>query len=128
MDLSSPEPNVSEETSGPIVSQLLFGYSNDVIKLGGSKMLQIKDLPISPAYMRALPLFGKMRDVYRTAMKKKKEKALGEKRTKKKGKGGWMLLGMILKANRASFLTRLSFFLMALRGRRWSNSDEIFPS
>ncbi|CED85202.1 multidrug resistance-associated abc transporter [Phaffia rhodozyma] len=107
--LDKYRPNVSSEASSSIVSALLFDYAKRVVVLGGRpKAIEVGDLPIVKASMRALPMYTTMRAVYKDLVGQRKQKELENKRKNirtKRGKGGWLLLKMILRANKVAFIT-----------------------
>ncbi|KAF9239800.1 multidrug resistance-associated ABC transporter [Melanogaster broomeanus] len=59
--------NVSQETGASIISRILFSFATPVIKLGQrAGTLEIADLPLLPANMRATYQFAKMRSNLRS--------------------------------------------------------------
>ncbi|WVO13896.1 hypothetical protein L204_101520 [Cryptococcus depauperatus] len=58
-------PNVSSEVQATVVEWLLFGYATEVIRKGYvAETMDVWDLPILPATLRALPQFRKMKKTY----------------------------------------------------------------
>jgi hypothetical protein len=100
---------------------MLFSYTTKVILLGvTSETLEIGDLPIVPANMRASTLFHKMR----TAMRQIKPRPLtifpsfllGSHRRwqwKPKPGSGWMLMYRLAKVNSAAFMAQISLAVVS---------------
>lgn len=66
---------------------------------GTSETLDVQDLPVVTARMRAMPLFQRFRREYGKTQKS---------RLRKRG-SGWTVLYKVFRANLALFVTRLSY-------------------
>ncbi|KIJ61804.1 hypothetical protein HYDPIDRAFT_183028 [Hydnomerulius pinastri MD-312] len=93
--------NVSQLTGASVISYILFNFATPVVKLGQGDALEIGDLPIVPANMRATYQFDKMRKALRA-------RAL---------RPGWDLAWRLVKANWVAFGTEL--LLAAVAAPLW---------
>ena len=99
--------NVSGSVGASVWDTLLFSYTTKVVMLGyTSESLEIGDLPILPADMRATYLFATMR----AAMKKWKLQ-IGS--WKPKPGSGWQLIYRLIRNNLAPLLLLLSLAAIA---------------
>ncbi|KAG8964201.1 hypothetical protein FRC03_002096 [Tulasnella sp. 419] len=93
--------NVCGIVQASILSVLLFSYSTPVVMLGYSaESLEIRDLPIVPADMRAVPIFTNMRTAYKSIKL--------PKRWKPKSGSGWDLLYKLLRVNAPKFALQMA--------------------
>lgn len=96
---------VSGYVRDSIYSILLFAYTTPVVMLGSkSDSLEITDLPVIPADMRATALFSQMRRAYRTTK-------LPSMWTFRPG-SGWELLYKLLVVHRGMLTLQLSLALV----------------
>lgn len=103
--LSSSAPTVYANVTGyvreSIYSVLLFAYTTPVVMLGyTAESLEIRDLPIVPADMRATPIFTAMRRVYKSIKLPKMWQS--------KAGDGWELLYKLFKVNWSTFVLQMS--------------------
>ncbi|KAG8915205.1 hypothetical protein FRC01_003749, partial [Tulasnella sp. 417] len=103
--LSSSAPTAYANVTGyvreSIYSILLFAYTTPVIMLGyTAESLEIRDLPIIPADVRATPIFTSMRRVYKSIKLPKMWQS--------KAGMGWELLYKLFKVNWSTFLVQMS--------------------
>lgn len=90
--LDSSVPNVTEEVQCTIPEWLLFGYATNVIRHGYyAETMDVWDLPIIGASLRALPQYLNIRRVY-----------------SREGREGYNLLWKTAKANKKYLLARKS--------------------
>ncbi|KAG8904640.1 hypothetical protein FRB99_001405, partial [Tulasnella sp. 403] len=93
--------NVTGYVRDSIYSVLLFAYTTRVVLLGYSaESLEIRDLPIVPAAMRATGIFTEMRKAYRSIQLKG--------RWATRPGSGWGLLYKLFRVNWASFALQVT--------------------
>ncbi|KAG9019050.1 hypothetical protein FRB90_007006 [Tulasnella sp. 427] len=102
--LSSSAPTVYANVTGyvreSIYSVLLFAYTTPVVMLGyTAESLEIRDLPIVPADMRATPIFTAMRRVYKSIKLPKMWQS--------KAGTGWELLYKLFTVNWPTFMLQM---------------------
>jgi len=99
-------PNVTGEASGSVIDYLFFNYCMAIIKTAQtSTSLDVWDLPVVRANMRALGLYKAMRKAYGETQKKR----VTRRDALKAGRGlppGWNLLWKVYKVNGHQFAIR----------------------
>jgi hypothetical protein len=101
-------PNVTGEASGSVIDYLFFNYCQAVINTAQTSIsLDVWDLPVVRASMRALGLYKTMRKAYGETQKKR----VTARDARKAGRAlppGWNLLWKVYKVNGTQFAIRKS--------------------
>ncbi|EIW76959.1 multidrug resistance-associated ABC transporter [Coniophora puteana RWD-64-598 SS2] len=112
--------NVSGSTGASVLDFILFGYTTRLVRLvQTAESLEIADLPILPANMRATFQFHKMRELLRVSPIGTwgKGKGDGKDGGEKETRPGWGLAWRVLRVNGVAFVAEM--VMVALAAPLW---------
>ncbi|EIW78632.1 multidrug resistance-associated ABC transporter [Coniophora puteana RWD-64-598 SS2] len=114
------EDNVSGSTGASVLDFILFSYTTRLVRLvQTAESLEIGDLPILPANMRATFQFHRMRELLRVSpiVTRGKGKGDGKDGGKKGTRPGWGLAWRVLRVNGVAFVAEM--IMTALAAPLW---------